>query len=208
MEESAIGTEERIKTAATMVFTKKGFSESKTRDIAKVAGINVSTLHYYFRSKENLFQIIASEAMQEFAVILNNSFIKENTLENKIRMFVNDLIDFFKANPYLPTFLMAESERNPDKIYSFVSFKEINNIIKTHLDELIDKGDIRPISFSNFVLNLIALTIYPFISKQMLCQINEMTDDEISEMLEERKTMVPDMILNYLYINYDKKGRP
>lgn len=93
-----------------MVFTKKGFSETKTSDIAKVAGNNVSTLHYYFRGKDNLFQIIAREAMQGFVVILNNTFIKENTLENKIRMFVNDYIDFFKADPYLPTFLIVEPE--------------------------------------------------------------------------------------------------
>ena len=56
-----LSTEEKIIAAARKLFTQKGFSATKTRDIAEEAGINLALLNYYFRSKQNLFQIIIEE---------------------------------------------------------------------------------------------------------------------------------------------------
>ena len=56
-------TEEKIKSAARTVFHTKGFAATKTRDIAKEAGINLALLNYYFRSKEKLFQIIMMDSI-------------------------------------------------------------------------------------------------------------------------------------------------
>ena len=53
-----LSTEEKFKEAARIVFTKKGYAATKTRDIAEQAGLNLALLNYYFRSKEKLFEII------------------------------------------------------------------------------------------------------------------------------------------------------
>src|SRR5262245_51487236 len=51
-------TEERIITAARKVFLSKGLAGARMQDIADEAGINKALLHYYFRSKEKLFDMI------------------------------------------------------------------------------------------------------------------------------------------------------
>lgn len=51
-------TEEKIIVAARKIFTQKGFSATRTREIAEEAGVNSALVNYYFRSKKNLFHII------------------------------------------------------------------------------------------------------------------------------------------------------
>ena len=54
MKEETSNTEQSILKAAEKEFLKKGFSGSKTTEIAKEAGVTHAMLHYYFRTKENL----------------------------------------------------------------------------------------------------------------------------------------------------------
>src|SRR6185436_3056815 len=107
-------TEEKIKLAARKVFTKKGFSAARTRDIAEQAGINLSLLNYYFRSKEKLFhQVIMEKAQQIFGVlfpILNNDAI---SLDEKIDLIVVNYIELLKQNPDLPMFVLSELKNHP-----------------------------------------------------------------------------------------------
>jgi AcrR family transcriptional regulator len=52
-------TEEVILEAAMKVFTRRGFAAARTEEIAKEAGINRALLHYYYRDKETIFNLIA-----------------------------------------------------------------------------------------------------------------------------------------------------
>ena len=82
-------TEEKIIAAARKLFTQKGFSATRTRDIAEEAGINLALLNYYFRSKQNLFQIIIEEKFDTlFGMIGPILSDKEVPLEEKISTLV------------------------------------------------------------------------------------------------------------------------
>ena len=61
-----VDTQTKIKNAARLMFHRKGFAATRTRDIAEEAGINLALLNYYFRSKQKLFDIIMMETMQSF----------------------------------------------------------------------------------------------------------------------------------------------
>ena len=65
-----ISTEQLILEAAEKLFLEKGFAMTSTTEIARVAGCNQALVHYYFRTKENLFQSI---------------------FENKFRMLISTL---------------------------------------------------------------------------------------------------------------------
>lgn len=197
---SAVTVEEKIKEAAIDVFTKKGFADTKTRDIAAAANINISTLHYYYRSKDKLFQIIAEDVFKQSNSITERVFGSSLDFDEKIRLFVEEYIEFCKLHPNFPTFIILESERNPDKIYGAVNFREIDVIIEAELNGLIERKVIRPITYANFILNLVSLTIHPFITRHMLHELNGLTKSDFSELLETRKKMIPEMIINYLYL--------
>ena len=99
-------TEEKIFEAATEVFIEKGMDGARMQDIATHAGINKALLHYYFRTKDQLFNVvfemISRKILKKFAPV----FDKNLTLEEKIRFFFREHITFLQKNPKLPAFLL------------------------------------------------------------------------------------------------------
>jgi AcrR family transcriptional regulator len=72
---SELNTEEKILQAAQIVFSKTGFSGARMDDIAKEAGINRALLHYYFRSKDKLFELVFHKNFMEFVEgVMNINF--------------------------------------------------------------------------------------------------------------------------------------
>ena len=102
-------TEAKIKAAARVVFHKKGFAATRTRDIAEEAKMNLALLNYYFRSKEKLFELIMFETLTEFYQTMGIVFNDETTtLEKKIQLIAEKYIDLIIAEPEIPLFIMSE----------------------------------------------------------------------------------------------------
>ncbi len=115
MAENERQTEEKIFEAATDVFLAKGMDGARMQDIANHAGINKALLHYYYRSKDRLFNAvfekIAGKMFSKFAPIFDENL----TLEDKIRFFFREHITFLQENPRLPGFILNELNRNPTR---------------------------------------------------------------------------------------------
>ena len=110
-------TEEKIKEAARITFTKKGYAATRTRDIAEEAGINLSLLNYYFRSKEKLFNIIMTEKIQQFFGVLFPIIADTGlSLEEKIEKIADNYITTILKNPNLPIFVLSEIRNNPQSL--------------------------------------------------------------------------------------------
>ena len=109
------GAEERILAAAKKVFTTKGMAGARMQDIADEAGINKALVHYYFRDKDKLFEVVFLEEAQKFFPKINAIFNSEAPLFEKIQNFVTEYIDEMQENPYLPWFVMNELHRDPDQ---------------------------------------------------------------------------------------------
>ena len=107
-------TEEKIKATARLVFHKKGYAATRTRDIAEEAGINLALLNYYFRSKEKLFEIIMFETlfgfMQNMIMVLSD---EKSSLEKKVKLFVSNYIDLIIKDPNIPIFMLSEIRNHP-----------------------------------------------------------------------------------------------
>ena len=58
MSEKELNTEQTILEAAKKIFIHKGMDGARMQEIADEAGINKALLHYYFRSKDKLFEAI------------------------------------------------------------------------------------------------------------------------------------------------------
>ena len=140
MTENDKQTEEKIFEAATDVFIEKGMDGARMQDIANHAGINKALLHYYFRTKDQLFnavfEMIAKKIFKKFAPVLDGNL----TLEEKIRFFFKEHISFLQANPRLPGFLLNEVNRNPARIKKLLNNVDLENLwtmlYEQHKDEL------------------------------------------------------------------------
>jgi AcrR family transcriptional regulator len=188
-----MNTEAKIKNAARVVFHKKGFAATRTRDIAEEAGINLALLNYYFRSKEKLFDIIMMETMQGFFQSMATVFNDETTtLENKVEIIAERYIDLLIAQPNIPIFLLNELRNNPKAVGEKFKMKQI--IIssfffkqwQTTMNER--KLEIHPL---HFIINLISLVMFPFVGNPILKMLGDLEQDQFDKMMLERKVLIP-----------------
>lgn len=189
-------TEQKIIDAARKLFTQKGFSATRTRDIAEEAGINLALLNYYFRSKQNLFQIIIEEKFDElFGVIHPILSNKEISIEEKIETLVSGYTKMLLENEDLPFFVLSEIKGN-DFITKRV--KQNAEILSQPVieNQLKERG--ATISAFNFIMNVMSLTLFPFMSKPLFVTSGLVKEEEFAHFITERKKDIPTWIMNTL----------
>ena len=194
IQEKETSTEDKIKNAAHIVFLKKGYAATRTRDIAEEAGINLALLNYYFRSKEKLFDIVMFETLQHFfksiAEVFNN---EKTTLDNKIETLVIGYIDLLKANPNIPLFLMNELKMQPDELVAKMGMKEIimKSVFLKQFQQGIANGKIVAIHPMHFMMNLMSITIFPFVASPMVKGMGDLSQKQFNELMDQRKLLIP-----------------
>jgi len=193
------GAEERILAAAKKVFTTKGMAGARMQDIADEAGINKALVHYYFRDKDKLFEVVFLAEAQKFFPKINAIFNSEATLFAKIENFVNEYIDEMQENPYLPWFVMNELHRDPDQ-FMYKIWGE-NNLPKPgkfleQIENEVKKGTIKKISPVHLLMNLLSMTIFPFVAKPILTRNLRLNEKQFKLVMEERKKEVPIFIID------------
>lgn len=181
--------EEKILEAARKVFTQKGYAATRTRDIAEEAGLNLALLNYYFRSKENLFEIIMMEKMKGlFGVlvpIMNNVSM---SLEEKLQLITYNYIEMLSTNPDLPIFVLSEIRNNPE---GFAKNFEAGKLLKeAHFIKQLHerRPDLHPIQF---MFSLLGMVIFPFIAKPVFVTSGLLPENQFAMLMEQRKVMVP-----------------
>jgi AcrR family transcriptional regulator len=193
-----ITTEKKIKDAAIKLFQQKGFAGTKTRDIAKEAGINLALLNYYFRSKEKLFEIVMEESLSKIFLGLKDAFEKP-TIEEKLEGIVNNYLDVLLANPDLPLFIFSEIQAGATgflkKAGISPNFISQSPLVKQLGEELKVENPLQ------IMLNILALTIFPFIAKPLWTLVTGMDKNEFVAFIEERRKLIPVWIK--LLINND-----
>jgi AcrR family transcriptional regulator len=188
--DSHASAEARIKEAAHILFTQKGFDAVKTRDIAKEAGINLALLNYYFRSKENLFEIVMQENMREFFVSIIQIINDEATgIKKKIELLVDQYIEMLLRSPELPIFVMLHMRNNPVRTELQGKFRE--SFLIKQIQSAVKNKEIAPINPINIMINLVGLTIFPFIGRPMLTNAHGMSDEQFKQLMIERKALIP-----------------
>ena len=201
MTETDKQTEERIFDAATDVFTEKGMDGARMQDIANHAGINKSLLHYYYRSKDRLFDAvfekIAGKMFSKFAPVLDETL----SLEDKIRFFFKEHISFLQNNPKLPAFILNEINRNPARIKRIIRNIDINKIWTTianqHKEELI-KYNITKESMPQLMTTIAAMSVFPFAARGILEALFEKQGIDFNDYLEERKKFASEFVIKAL----------
>jgi len=191
-------TELEILNAAKEVFQEKGMAGSRMQEIADKARINKSMLHYYYRSKQLLFEAVFKNAFRLLAPQLNKVLNDDSELFDKIRNFTNNYISFVIGHPYLPNFVIQELNKNPDFIEKLRIEKDFPKIekFKAQVEDAITRGIIKPIRAEQLFINIMSLNIFPFIAAPLLQGLINVEEKEYRELMDRRKTEVADFIIN------------
>jgi AcrR family transcriptional regulator len=188
--------------AAKRIFQRKGMDGARMQEIADEAGINKALLHYYFRSKQLLFEAVFKSAFLLLAPQLNKVMNDETSLFDKIRNFSSNYISFIIKHPYLPNFIIQELNKNPEFLQKLIAEKHFPSIhkFKEQVTENIENGTIKPIDANQLFINLISLNILPFLAAPLLKGFLNSSETEYQLLLENRKTEVADFIISAIKI--------
>jgi len=190
-------TRDKLIETAKELFLTKGVDRVGVREIATKAGINLSLMNYYFRSKEMLFEAIFEMLVNEKAIVLKQILNSEKPLEEKIRDYVYGYIDLLVEDQLLVSFVLSVIHRNNDKIASMKSIYNLYNtdIFAAQLKSEIEKGNVRNVDPEQFYVNMISLILFPFSIKPLISDRNKLDERTTKLFLVERKKIVYEMLM-------------
>jgi TetR/AcrR family transcriptional regulator len=198
-------TEERILEAAKKVFHCKGYDGARMQEIADEAGVNKSLVHYYYRNKDNIFQAVFEDAFTRLVARLNEIFFSELAFTAKIETFVGYYVTFLSQNSYLPLFILNGLYEKPGQLKKMLEKIQLSpellmeKMRKQAKEEL--NLDIEPF---HIYINILALSIFPVVARPLIQTIFGFSNEQMTQFYEERKTVVPEFILNALK-GYEKE---
>jgi len=188
----------KIMDAARDVFHHRGYDGARMQEIADAAGINKALLHYYYRSKEKLFDTLFLEAISRIMPRIIDILQEDIPLEDKIRKFVESYIDLLLANPYMPGFVIRELSSRPERlqhIFSKLKGPDHLRIIEQY-DEGVRDGRYLPISGEQFAVTLVASCVFPFVARPVVQFVLQKSESEYQKFLVQRKTAATTLLLN------------
>jgi AcrR family transcriptional regulator len=197
-----IATETRILEAARLVFIRRGTAGARMREIADEAGVNQALLHYYFRSKDFLAEAVFQQAARRLFPPVIALLGSEASLEEKVERVVEHELRVLLENPFLPGYVLAELNQNPDRAAQLVTALMGTPVesfappvfarLAAQIEERVAVGAMRPISADQFVMNLVSLCVFPFAARPMFCALLQLDADGFADMIARRReTLVP-----------------
>lgn len=193
--------EEQILLVAKELFVKHGYDGVSTTQVAKAAGCNQALVHYYYRTKQNLFKIICQQEIQKMLKILADIPQEDISFENFIEKIIEVQIGFLKNNPDAPFFIIGELRHNSEVLKMmkelFSEFgKEIVGKIRMFVQMKQSKGELNDVSEEDLLIDIVSLDVMSFVGQILFTQILEMDSQTQEDFLERRKTHIKKLILS------------
>ena len=162
--------EQQILAAAEQEFLTKGYDGARTTSIAQAAGVTHAMLHYYFRTKEQLFERIVDEKFETmshsmFAIMGDPSL----PIVERIKGGIEAHFDFIAANPLLPRFVINEIISRPERyklLYKRVG-AVIDNVycgLQFEIDRSAERGEIEWVDVKMLFVSILSLNIFTFLA--------------------------------------------
>ena len=200
LQESGPSMEEKIVAAAERLFLENGYQMTSTTRIAREAGCNQALVHYYFRTKEKLFNAVLGDRIRQAFMDFVMPDAGEGTFGERLTRLIGFHYDVVRKNSDMVLFLINALTRNPEMLESLVG--EIGGVplqaLKTFRSELeaeIAAGRIRPVSLHELLLNVISLNVFPFAARNIYSKVWNLSDGDMEALLDRRKQEIIDTIL-------------
>lgn len=193
--------EEQILLVAKELFMQFGYEGVSTTQVAKAVGCNQALVHYYYRTKQNLFKIICQQEIQKMLKILADIPQEDISFEDFIEKIIEAQIGFLKNNPDAPFFIIGELRHNSEVLKMmrelFSEFgKEIVGKIRLFVQMKQSKGELNDVSVEDLLIDIASLDVMSFVGQVLFTQILEMDSQTQEAFLERRKTHIKKLILS------------
>ncbi len=185
---------------ALQEFTREGYSGARLQSIADQTGVTKAMIHYYFKTKENLFRETYGAVCNELMNNLFSPLEKKYSLYSKIEDFTDKVTARFERNPKKAQFLISELNRHPKVTLPVLkeSYKCDLNILNKQLKEAAANYEIAPISSDQLIGNILSLCIFSYTGQTFLQEMLDKNDENFQTFLEQHNEVVKDTIMNWL----------
>jgi AcrR family transcriptional regulator len=202
METKKDNTEEKILEAAKDVFVSKGMEGARMQEIADKAGINKALLHYYFRTKERLFEAILSEIIKFAFPKLTGILQSDKSIVEKIEEVIDAYIDLLIRHPFIPAFILKEINRDPSGLFKMVVKYGINlDGIFDQIQQAMDRGEIKSMRPQHLAINVISMCVFPFAVRPILSYVVFKEDEQgIKDFYAERAEVIKKFVVDAIVI--------
>lgn len=203
MDANKPSTEEKILASAKKVFYQKGLKGARMQEIADDAGVNKAMLHYYFRSKQKLFDQVFSQSVRSITPQLMDVFMEQSNLPTKIAHLVELTIDLFLEEPFLSNFIVNELSTNPEKLFqSILEYDDglvgkVLPLISSQIQEGIEQGSIQSdLKPAELIVNILSLCLLPIMAQTVLQRMLDIDDERMARFMAKRKQTVTQFVLD------------
>jgi len=191
-------TEKAILNTARKHFIQNGYAGARMQDIADDAGINKAMLHYYYRSKEKLYQEILGETLDQVVPIFAGALAHTGTFWEKLEKLVETYMEVLLAQPEIPSFMMSELSQKRERFVEELKkrgtfFPAVQSFLMVAMEEM-EAGRIREIAPVHLFLNILGMTVFPFVAKPVFTTIMNVSESDFEVLMLQRK----EVILNFL----------
>ena len=201
-------TEKKIVKAARKVFIEKGLEGARMQEIADRAGINKALLHYYFRSKDKLFDAVFQDIARGIIPVFTEKLKAENNLMELLKSFIDFYNGVFRENPYLPQFFFHEIWQHPDKLASFMKSQDVDPAkIIAENKHRIPHNDETDYFMEHMIANVLGMTLFPHIARPLFQRLLfENDSDSYDKFLSERTDFLIKLIVGAVDLDNMRLG--
>jgi len=195
----------RIREVAQELFFKQGYALTSTTQIAKEVGCTQALVHYYYRTKENLFRQIFLEQIQAALSVIGQSLMNEDSFDKFIEHAISMYFDALMSNPRLPFFVLEELVSNPARRQylrqNFIkspSYGMLYMQFDARLRKEQQEGRLAKIEPFDLMMNIVSLTVFTFISMPVFQDLLAQTDEQVQAFVQHRKAEITRFVLKGL----------
>lgn len=201
MENSNI--EQHIISVAKRLFIQNGFEQTSMMDIAAQAGLNRPTLHYYFRTKDRMFEAVFEDIINSFLPSIKDALLQEIPLEDRIRNVIDIYYNMLLKEPSLPIFMVREVQRDARHMLETASKLETVRQLWSMLDYIqgeMSNGKVRKVPLEFILYTFYGLTLTPFIVRPLIDAVTSMEDVNPPASMEAWKEQIASQMIHLLCV--------
>lgn len=195
-------TEKTILEVARRTFVQRGFAAARMQEIADEAGTNKAMLHYYFRSKEKLYQEVIRYTLDTILPRFARALQAQGTVMERLEVIITEHIGTLRDNPDIPFFILSELSQKRESFLSEIEkrvshFSNIQQFLAQIMQEM-QEGKIRQIPPVQLLLNVMGMCVFPFLAKPIFCNVIKLPEENFDAIMAERKDFVIEFVRNAL----------
>ena len=195
-EQTVQSKEQQILEAAEKEFLEKGYNGARTTSIAKAADVTHAMLHYYFRTKEQLFERFIDKKMSEIVSLIHHLFGNGDLpLVKRIEEAISVHFDFVADNPDLPRFLINEVLPYKNRCAKIASYFHLFISLQREVDEAAARGEVESFNVLLLFQSILSLNIFPSLMANIIENLLSDNRQSIEMLLAQRKTENIELIM-------------